>query len=437
MSVIQFDARIVRRQRTSESGTVALISAFALLVLVGLLGLVIDTAWVQTARGKLQDCADAAALAGAARITATGQIDYDIARLAAHDVAAANTAAGRHVSLDLNATNDPAGDVVVGVWNASTGTFTPTTVSPDSVQVSARFATGATNQALALFFGPIFGVPTSNVAGVGIARSDDAQGPLAWSLSTNSARTLWVRDSASLDASAGGIQVNSGRSCAAQMTGEMCTLLAVRMDVVGTACLSGSYTGQLFEGASAKPDPLASLPEPSTSSVPVWPAITSAGTYSPGYYQGGINLGSGTAVLNPGVYILGNQNPGRGITLTGGAIVSGSGVTLFLRPGARLQIPSGTAGMFLSPPSSGTYAGVSIFQSRGNSNSSAVNGSGVLDVQGTVYFPQAALNLGENARGRIGRILADRVELSGSSRLSITGLGVAPTANAGRAYLVR
>src|SRR5689334_20022489 len=99
-------------------GSVSILCAVAAFVLIGLVGLTVDTAWVMTARQQLQAAADAAALAGAARLSSTGSAQ-PVARAAALSTALANRVVGccpNGVLLDPNPSNDPNGDVVVGRW---------------------------------------------------------------------------------------------------------------------------------------------------------------------------------------------------------------------------------------------------------------------------------------------------------------------------------
>lgn len=95
---------------------------------------------------------------------------------------------------------------------------------------------------------------------------------------------------------------------------------------------------------------------------------------------------------------------------------------------------SGSGTLTISPPSSGTYQGISIFQKRGTLTSSAptltLSGSGSMSLTGTVYAAYAKLVMsgssGTNVMG--GQLIADRLSLSGSASISINP-GSDPIAN--------
>src|SRR5262249_31643573 len=142
--------------------------AIAAIVLIGVMGLAIDTGYAVTARMQLQAAADAAALAGAAKLAVPGQTNWDLVRAAAVATAARNTAVGccpTGVVLDSNPSNAPAGDIVVGKWKYDNGSGTyvldPNDPTPDAVQVVARCGGTSKNPPLQLLFGPIFGQSTA------------------------------------------------------------------------------------------------------------------------------------------------------------------------------------------------------------------------------------------------------------------------------------
>jgi len=414
------------RSRSLLRGSIAVYCAIAALVIIGVMGLVLDTAWVMTAKSQLQCTADAAALAGASKLSVPGQVDYAAVRQAAHDAALANSAANRQVVLGLNAANDPAGDIVVGSWSECTSTFQATDPatglpSPDSVEVQARLAAGSSNAPLGLFFGPIFGVNDSNVGRTAVARQGGSSSSLVLVLEPSANKTLSM-SGGSLTVPGATITLNSSAVCALQMSGSA-TITAAKIRVAGTACVDHplNITGQLIQGSSPEADPLASLPEPTYDSSSPLPAITGSGTYNPGYYPGGINLGSGTAVLNPGVYVLGNQNPGKGVTVNGSSSLLGTGVTLFFLNGADFTVGGGT--VQLSAPATGTYAGVGVFFARGSPRQMKFNGSSFFDLKGTVYLPAGNFILTGGGSRSFGRLIARDVDISGGG--TIDGEGVA------------
>ena len=160
-----------------ERGAITVVSALVALLLVGIVGVALDTAWTLTARMQLQRTADAAALAAAAQLRVPGQTAYGLVRQAAVDTANSNGVVGcgtSGIQLEPNPGNAAGGDVVVGRWKFDTAAnrfwFDPADPDPDAVQVRARCGTGSLNPALTLFFGPLFGQATSEGGRSAIAR---------------------------------------------------------------------------------------------------------------------------------------------------------------------------------------------------------------------------------------------------------------------------
>jgi hypothetical protein len=113
-----------------------------------------------------------------------------------------------------------------------------------------------------------------------------------------------------------------------------------------------------------------------------------------GTYCNGINVRSGVVLtLNPGVYIIDRGS----FSVTGGASVSGAGVTIVLSSSTGANYPtvniSGGATVNLSAPSSGATAGLVFFQDRNapaNGNNRFGGGAGQ-SITGTLYFPQQSV----------------------------------------------
>jgi hypothetical protein len=106
------------------------------MIIIG--GLAMDLAYYGTVDDELQRSMDAAALAGAGKL-GFNDTYFPAARQWARDYALLNPYRVGNINLDLNTANNPAGNIVLGIWNG--GTFTP---SLDGTQVNAvqcRFAT--------------------------------------------------------------------------------------------------------------------------------------------------------------------------------------------------------------------------------------------------------------------------------------------------------
>ncbi len=149
----------LRRLWREDNGMVAVMVAAMLTVLVGMAGAAVDLGVVYTARGQLQNAADAAALAAADTILRydsdyTAQVDYDTAWATAQEIAGANQAVGVNLALLES-------DFVVGKWDPATGTWVATGGSDpaevNAVQVTVRRDQRA-NSPVGTFFAGIVGV---------------------------------------------------------------------------------------------------------------------------------------------------------------------------------------------------------------------------------------------------------------------------------------
>ncbi len=191
---------------SNKSGISLIILAMIILVLLGFAALAIDFAYVYYVKNELQVAADAAALAGAAKLT--GAIDSggtpppeELARKEAWKFACKNKAAGSNVWLStnnptncdnppdvdhLNKSNNVNGDIIVGHWTPnnsgincnwetlSNGYFCPangnTGLAINAIKIVPK-RTGATPgmPPVGVFFGRIFNILGINVKAEAIA----------------------------------------------------------------------------------------------------------------------------------------------------------------------------------------------------------------------------------------------------------------------------
>jgi len=421
-----------------EAGFVAIFVAILAVLIIGFLGLAVDSGHVQAASQQLQDAADSAALAGAVKLAgetnSTGG-GYPLTRAAAVSMAALNRAAGDAVVIDSNTGNDAAGDIVVGTWNPLTSTFTPGTTLPNAVKVVARRTASAPGGALALNFGGVVGVTSSDVSRNAIATFTSSTSPYIHVLDAAAASALYISGNAVLGASGGRVQVNSTSPTALNAAGNA-KITAVQTNVCGNATIaSNASVSNLRTGAAGKADPLASV-----LSVSAWttlkasmtmPAgvngkISATGTYSPGNYPKGLALAtSSVATLLPGTYMFGTT-----FTMTGSSKLIATGATILCDSGVKPSV-SGSAGLALTPPLSGTYKGLMLMCHRSTTGVAlTLSGNGVIDCQGTFYVPGGSVTLSGNgvAQG-LGQIICLKLTQSGNANVS--GINVVPATTSG------
>jgi hypothetical protein len=78
------------------------------------------------------------------------------------------------------------------------------------------------------------------------------------------------------------------------------------------------------------------------------------------------------------------------MTSTGG--ISGSNVLIYSAGTGNISI-TGSGSLNLSPPTSGTYKGISIFQERSSNKQISVTAQGNMNVSGTLYAASAKFTL--------------------------------------------
>jgi hypothetical protein len=179
---------------------------------------------------------------------------------------------------------------------------------------------------------------------------------------------------------------------------------AANYDIVGGYQNSGLVLGSnaIHTGVPPVPDPLAGIPAPSLASYSQRSANTmnigllQLAVLQPGIYQGGINIGLGGIVLmEPGVYIMN----GGGLTVGNGGVLTGTGVMIYNTGGASTGGPppgpitlNAVGVVALSPPTSGTYQGITIFQDRSVPTPMSLQGIN-LSIGGTVYAAAAPVTV--------------------------------------------
>ena len=401
-------------------------AAICFFMLLGFVGLALDTAFVRSTTQELQHAADAAALAGC-EILDTGNAgnQFGPVRQAAVDCAVANTADNDGVQIDHNYGNGPAGDVVVGVWDPVVRTFTPETTACKAVQVRARRTSGSAGGPVDLLFGGIFGTNQSELSRNAIAiRGTAGAGAVVLVLDPFMPKAFDMRGTSTMLAMSGIIQVNSAEQTQAfYLNGapEVARARAQAIHVTGVSKYPEGATAPIpKDGMPPIPDPLAGLPYPDTGSMPNLGGITGPGAYPPGYYPDGIDANDGPIIFSPGVYVFGAP---VGIDLHGDANVIADDVMIFLEEGAQFKISGNDAGMQIVAPSSGVFQGVAIFAHRMSTATFDISGSGVFDLRGVLYLAGGHLEMDGVVDRKIGRIIVNSLQFRGVGVYHITGEG--------------
>src|SRR5262249_24651740 len=135
-------------------------------------------------------------------------------------------------------------------------------------------------------------------------------------------------------------------------------------------------------------------------------------TLNPGLYIGGISIqGQANVTMNPGIYYM----QGGGFSNTGQGNLTGNGVMIY-NDGGVINI-AGQGIVTLSPPTSGPYTGITMFQNRGSAQPVQVVGNGTMNMTGTFYAANAFVQVSGN--GSVNYIGSQYV----SRDLKLTGNG--------------
>jgi hypothetical protein len=214
-------------------------------------------------------------------------------------------------------------------------------------------------------------------------------------------------------------------STTALIAGGNSKITAGAIQVVGKVSVTGSVTLSPAPqtGVAAAADPMASLAAPTggTNQGSVTLSGTATQTINPGIYTKIIVGDSAKLTLNPGVYVL----KGGDFKITGSGSVTGSGVLIYM---AGTKYPNGggsfggiTVGgtLDISPVSTGTYAGVVIFQARDNTQTITLKDTSTSNLHnGLLYAPKALLSMEAKSQLQHAPVVVDKVQMIKTSSLT-------------------
>jgi hypothetical protein len=138
----------------------------------------------------------------------------------------------------------------------------------------------------------------------------------------------------------------------------------------------------------------------------------------PGVYTNGIRFTQGNVYLRPGIYYM----LGGGFSFSGQGSLTAYEVMLFNDPGKNngsIDI-SGQGTVTWTPPRTGPYAGITLFQKRGATQTVKISGQGIMHIEGVLYVPNGLLTISGNGDNFVGnQLVAWRLSLSGNGTFNI------------------
>ena len=389
--------------------------AVSMVLLLGIMALVFDLGLLMRDRRRAQASADASALAAIYAYNkdpdASGSIRKAGATEAARRFAAAN-----------------------GFTNGVGGA----TVTVNLPPISGAFATKQDYAEVIIggarprFFSGIWGRTGLTTGARAVARgvTDDAEAALIL-LDPGRSGALALAGSGRIVTDAG-IQVNSNhpQAVTASNTGHTSPQTSSKLNTPvikvagGYSLSSGGYlAGRVVTGASTMADPLASLPAPPATGTTYnglpFPNYGTR-TMSPGVYNGGVNIGGGMNItMQPGTYYM----KGGDFTIANGATVSGSGVFIYVDSGGGKVNFQGGGIIKLSPPTSGTYAGITIYQDRNSTQNISIANGTTTTITGTFYAPSARVSYagGASYNQSATKMIVKSLDISNNAYVGVGG----------------
>ncbi|WP_457205728.1 pilus assembly protein TadG-related protein [Nocardioides sp. P5_C9_2] len=196
-----------------------------------------------------------------------------------------------------------------------------------------------------------------------------------------------------------------------------------QISVVGTASGSQSnYTPDYTQGPLI-PDPYASMVLPLSESGLVIKAGSPC-SGGPGVYSANFEFPNGaTCTLAPGAYVV------KGIwSAKNNSVISGTGVTLYVKKTGMLDFKNGETQNFAAPTGSpagapaGWPGGFAIIYDRDNVNDLSIQGNGNVTITGKVYAPSSKIDFNGNSCLLLdkGTIIAQGVVKANGQKACIT-----------------
>ena len=392
-------------KRKNEAGQALVFAAVGLAVLMGFAGLGIDMGMLRYQKRLQQTAADSGALAGANNLAfpASGGITAG-----AKNASAGNGFTDGTNNVTVTVHNGPIsgphnGDAkyVEVLVTAVQPTYFMKVLGINSQTLTARAVatnvSGVTSGGGCLY---TLGAPNSAIEGVDVVGSAVLNAP-----------TCGINDNGDFNTSGKALKVCAGTfgvSGTADSTGSQ-----------GSTCANKAITctaqaGQCpATGMPAATDPLSYLTPPCS---PCSPGISFVNGDGPGTYNGMTFNGNTNINFPSGVYVLTGD-----FVCHGTPTITGTGVMFYFTNGATFNC-SGNDTINLTPPTSGPYAGILMYQDPADTNGPTLGGNTGSSFGGVLYFPKSKVTFFGNASNvTAGIVIADAFALSGNPTVNLQG----------------
>jgi Flp pilus assembly protein TadG len=440
---------VLRRAREDESGFTLVFVALTVVVLFTFVAIVIDLGNVRQVARQEQNAADAGTLAGAQSLPASawsgcGSIPTAVDKAAKY--AASTVSSAVPTATDCTTAN-------TAIYTA--GGATITVVAPysgDTQRIHVQLC-----QTVRYAFAGIIGASSQTPCRQASASHTASVGRCGICVLGSSGQTFTDTMGGNLTVKNADVVINSTGSPAASSNGG--GTFSVTGGTIGGPAAPGGFSGNKYSpfppiNEAAVPDPLASLPLCSAASgCPVsasapdvdLDAHTPAANFTGGMLNPGVyhNISvSNTGGLNPGIYVItGTFHASNSHALTMSGVMLYFACARYVPAGAACQAGdaggqfniTGGGATTLSPPTSGTYTGVSIFYDRTISQgcgTSTVTPGGGWNVSGTIYMANSCIKFTQGGAGFGSSLVIGSIETTGGGDIVIdpsTGLNAGGT----------
>lgn len=402
-------------RKISRRGAIVVIVAACLTLLLVCAAISLDGGGLLEQRRRTQAAADASAMAAAEELFRNYPTHNGL------DVAGTATSRALAIASSNGFSNDGTSFIVTVRMSPQTylgGPNKGNTLPAGYVEVTVQ-----RNQPR--YFSAVIGSGTIPVSARAVARGQ-------WAPALVGIHVLDLHERSALRATGNGtatvtggaaVIVNSDDSDAAANTTGNATLDAPKFSIVG-GISGGGFIGVVKTGEEPQPDPLRFIPEPNPDnyiSQSNNPTHYSNGnhTLQPGVYRGGITVsGKANLTMTPGIYYM----DGGGFSMSGQGNLIGMGVMIYNAPRGPSDTISitGSGAVTLTPPTSGIYKGMTLFQERSATQQMNIVGNGSFSAAGTFYAANALISVAGNGAVQVGSQYVSRLlDINGNGALHI------------------
>lgn len=412
--LIQSLSRRLVSYRDDTKGSVIVLAAVLIPVIVGGLGLWVETGYWHRMQRKVQHSADMSVQAAAVRLRAGDsltQIRTNTTRIA--------TTSGL-LSNGIVEVNFPP------LSGARKG-------AADAIEV-------VLTESHPRWFTAIYGGTRVDLAGRAVAVIEGGSAACMLALSPSAPSGITVSGSTNVTMEGCDLAANSTSASAYNMGSGGATLRTGCIHTVGGAVTTAGLTltncPSVRTQSAAARDPYRHVAEPAiwgpcrngkvgkpNTAETLNPADLHPNGMNSMRFCDGLDI-KGTVNLAPGLYIVEG-----GLSINGGtfdssnaAAITGAGVTILLAPGSEMKL-NGNVTINLSAPKSGPTSGILFFGSRSATGMNhIINGTSGSVLQGAIYTPSSNITFSGNSAGTEGctQVIASTITMTGNSTLKST-----------------